>query len=103
MAAQIFAKRLTPEVKARISSAQGLTLDWDKCYSQSLIHTIEGHAESLLMQLELQRNTFSSLCRPLLLPLWELTHECVLIRNGQSQLFSGQLWQLEREKRKLLH
>ena len=47
MAAQIFAKRLTPEVKARISSAQGLTFDWDKCCSPSLIRTIEGHADAV--------------------------------------------------------
>lgn len=47
MAAQIFAKRLTPEVKARISSAQGLTLDWGRCCSPSLIHTIEGHADAV--------------------------------------------------------
>ena len=47
MAAQIFAKKLTPEVKARISSAQGLTLDWGKCCSPPLIRTVEGHADAV--------------------------------------------------------
>lgn len=45
--AKIFAKKLTPEVKARISSAQGLTLDWEKRCSPSLIRTTEGHADTI--------------------------------------------------------
>ena len=48
MAAQVFAaKSLTPEVKARINSAQGLTLNWSSCCNARLIRTIEGHADAV--------------------------------------------------------
>ena len=47
MAAQVYAKRLTPEVKARINSAQGLSLDWNRSCSSSLIRTIEDHADAV--------------------------------------------------------
>ena len=47
MAAQVYAKRLTPEVKARINSAQRLSLDWNRSCSSSLIRTIEGHADAV--------------------------------------------------------
>ena len=47
MAAQVHAKRLTPEVKAKINLAQGLSLDWNRSCSLSLIHTFEGHADAV--------------------------------------------------------
>ena len=47
MAAQILAKRVTPEIKARINSTQRLLLDWNKCCSPTLIRTIEGHADAV--------------------------------------------------------
>ena len=47
MAAQVYAKRLTPEVKVRINSAQEFSLDWNRSCSSSLIRTIEGHADAV--------------------------------------------------------
>ena len=47
MATQVFMKRLTSEIKARISSGQGLMLNWSTCCNERLIRTIEGHADAV--------------------------------------------------------
>ena len=41
------ARRFTPEVKARITNAQNIKLDWERVCSPTLLRTLSAHADAI--------------------------------------------------------
>jgi hypothetical protein len=47
MASQVLCRKLTPDLKARISKAQGITLKWDEVCSPTLLKAVGAHADAV--------------------------------------------------------
>ena len=47
MASQVLCRKLTPDLKARISKAQGIKLKWDEICSPILLKTVGAHADAV--------------------------------------------------------
>ena len=47
MAAQVYARKLTPKFKERIHSAQEVKLNFNTCCSTTLLRTVESHADAI--------------------------------------------------------
>ena len=47
MAAQACTRKITADLKARISRAQGVKLKWSSCCNNELLKTITAHAEAV--------------------------------------------------------
>lgn len=47
MASQVFCRKLTPDLKARINKAQGIKLTWNDTCSPTLLKVVKAHADAV--------------------------------------------------------